>query len=61
MGPDTFVGLTEDKLQRIAELPYTLLAKQISEKENVDISVKVKAKFRKGNYEEISNPAVLAY
>lgn len=61
MGPDTFIGLTEDKLQRIAELPYILLAKQISEKENVDISVKVKTKFRKENYEEISNPAVLAY
>ena len=41
MGPDTFVGLTEDKIRRMAELPYILLAKQISEQEGVDISVKV--------------------
>lgn len=40
MGPDSFIGLTEDKLKRIAELPYLLLAKQISEQEGVDISVK---------------------
>lgn len=41
MGPEQFVDLTEEKLRRIAELPYILLAKRISEQENVDISVKV--------------------
>lgn len=44
MGPDTFIGLTEDKLKRIAELPYILLAKQISEEKGIDISVTVTVK-----------------
>lgn len=39
MGPDTFIGLTEEKLKRIIELPYILLAKQISEENNMEISV----------------------
>ena len=39
--PENFIGLTEEKIQRMAELPYILLAKQISEQEGVDISVKV--------------------
>ena len=46
MGPDTFVGLTEDKLRRIAELPYILLAQQISKQEDRDISVTVTVKLK---------------
>ena len=46
MGPDTFANLTEDKLRRIAELPYILLAKQISDKQGVDISVKVSVELK---------------
>lgn len=42
MGPDTFSGLTEEKLKRIIELPYILLAKQISEENNVEISITTK-------------------
>lgn len=41
MIPDTFIGLTEEKIKRIVELPYILLAKQISEQEGVDISIEV--------------------
>ena len=44
MGPDTFIGLTEEKLKRIAELPYILLAKQISEEKDISVTVTVKPK-----------------
>lgn len=39
MDNGVFIGLTEEKLKRIMELPYILLAQQISEEKNIDITV----------------------